>query len=69
MLSVKEPSTDQLNIYIGLTIAMAFLGYFLYISLGLGKQKLSKEQLLLNDVIDSSASTTDQDFAFNKKLD
>lgn len=67
--SVKEPSADHLNIYIGLAIAMSFLGYFLYVSLGLGKPKLCKEQLFLSDVVDSSSKAVDKEDAFHKKLD
>lgn len=69
MLSVKEPSVDHINIYIGMTIAFAFLGFLIYTTLGIGKPKLYKEQLLLSDVLDTSSAAVDKDSAFHKKLD
>lgn len=69
MQAVKEPSADHLYIYIGMVIAMAFLGFFVYRALGVGKPKLHKEQLLLSDVVDSSITAVDKDAAFHKKLD
>ena len=38
MLSVKEPSSEHLNIYIGMFFAMAFLGYFFFTMFS-GKEK------------------------------
>lgn len=69
MLSIQEPSADHMYIYIGIAIAMSFLGYFLYSALGMGKPKFHSEQLLLSDVVDTSASAVDKDSAFHKLLD
>lgn len=40
---MQQPSADHLNIYIGLLLAMAFLGYFLFTAFGSDKPKLHKE--------------------------
>jgi hypothetical protein len=42
VLAIKEPSADHLVLYIGIAIALSFLGYFIYSVLGGGKPKLYK---------------------------
>jgi hypothetical protein len=69
VLAIKEPSADHLVLYIGMAIAMSFLGYFIYSALGGGKPKLFEKQLLLSDVVDTSSASVDKDSAFHKKLD
>lgn len=69
VLAIKEPSADHLVLYIGIAIAMSFLGYFIYSALGGGKPKLYKDQILLSDFVDTSSGTVDKVAAFHKKLD
>lgn len=69
MVSVQQPSADHLNIYIGLILAMAFLGYFLYTTFGSDKPKTIKEQLYLSDLVDTTSESVNKDSAFHKKLD
>jgi len=57
MKSIKEPSADFMTVYIGMAIVLAFIGFFLYQALGLGKEKFHSEQLLLSD-LDTSGSTS-----------
>jgi hypothetical protein len=61
-----------MTVYIGMAIVLAFIGFFLYQALGLGKPKLHSQQLLLSD-LDTSASTSrsavEKDAEFHKKLD
>lgn len=66
---MQQPSADHLNIYIGLLLAMAFLGYFLYTAFGSDKPKLHKEQLHLSDLVDTTTDSVNKDSAFHKKLD
>lgn len=69
VVSVQQPSADHLNIYIGLILAMAFLGYFLYTTFGSDKPKTIKEQLYLSDLVDTTSESVNKDSAFHKKLD
>ena len=69
VVSVQQPSADHLNIYIGLILAMAFLGYFLYTAIGTDKPKTIKEQLYLSDLVDTTSESVNKDSAFHKKLD
>jgi fucose permease len=50
MKAVKEPSSDNINLYVSILFAMAFIGYFMYSTFS-GKPKLHAEQLLLSDVV------------------
>jgi hypothetical protein len=56
-----------LHIYIGLLLAVAFLGYFISTAFS-GKPQINKEQLWLSDVADDK-SVSNKDAAFHKKLD
>lgn len=66
MKAIKEPSTDYMNLYVGLLFVMAFIGYFLYSNFG-GNPKLHAEQLLLSDVVASTEQNNSSDF--HKALD
>lgn len=68
MASVKEPSADHLNIYIGMLFVAAFMGYFIY-NMVTSKPKLHNEQLLLSDVLDNTANAPKKMAAFHKSLD
>ena len=50
MKSIQEPSADYMTVYIGMAIVLAFIGFFLYQALGLGKPKMHSQQLLLSDL-------------------
>lgn len=57
-----------MQIYIGLLIAVAFLGYIISTAFS-GKPQINKEQLWLSDVADDKSISSNKDAAFHKKLD
>ena len=72
MKSIQEPSADYMTVYIGMAIVLAFIGFFLYQALGLGKPKMHSQQLLLSDLDSTnqrSATQVEKDTAFKKKID
>ena len=60
---------DHLNIYIGLLLAISFIGYFLFTAFGSGKPKYHTEQFRVSDLVDTTTDSVHKDSSFHKKLD
>lgn len=69
MAAITQPSADHFNIYIGFVLILAFIGYFVYTTVASSNPKLHKEQLLLSDIVDPSATEVSKDAAFHRQLD